>query len=74
MHACLPLWNTILVTGDGKFPWPMASVRDVSATDTLHACAEQRQSRLQEWDVFGVMFDSTVSEPQVMVYSLQSSR
>ena len=30
------------MTGDGKFPWPMASVRDVSATDTLRACAEQR--------------------------------
>lgn len=60
MHVCLPLWNTILVTGDGKFPWPMASVSYVSATDTLRACARSRgQRRLQEWDVFGVMFDST---------------
>lgn len=63
-----------MVTGNGKFPWPTASVRDVSAGEHSMPVLSRGQRRLQEWDVFGVMFDSTVSEPQVMVYSLQSSR
>lgn len=41
IHVCSPLWNTVVVAGGGgEFPWPMASVRAVSAADTPRACAE----------------------------------
>ena len=74
IHVCLPLWNTIVVTGAGKFPGPQ-HLWGMSAPLTHFVPVLSRgQRRLQEWDVFGVMFDSTVSEPQMMVCSLQSSR
>ena len=66
----LSWWLVVVVSSPG--PWHLW---ELSAPLTHPMPVLSRgQRRLQEWDVFGVMFDSTISEPQMMVCSLQSSR